>query len=572
MLTWAVAAPVALLVILAVTFLALLRWMMVEADWVTHTDRVLSVSQRAERLVVDMETGVRGYLITGHAEFLAPYYRAASEVDGAFATLNALVADNPSQAKAAAELTRRYRLWQAVAVPMSAGGVVTTHQQLDAKRRMDALRDGFARFTAVEEQLRARRTAKVGRTLATVIALTAIIALTLGIVVGMTSRHALNEVAREYGQLLAEAQAANIAKDEFLTTLSHELRTPLTAILGWSRLMQLHPPDPENLKLALETIERSARSQAALIDDILDVSRIITGKMTLELRDVDLSATVRGVVDALAPTAAAKNIAIVVEAEPSVPLRADPTRLQQIIVNLLSNAVKFSARGSSIRVVVQHRGDEAVVKVIDAGRGIDPAFLPYVFERFRQADSTSTREYGGLGIGLSVVKLLAEMHGGSVRAESAGFGKGSTFTVVLPASPHAADGVVRHAAAADGALRDREILVVDDDEGARLVIAAMLQSAGAKVTSAGSVPAAMIELLRRPFAAIVTDIAMPGEDGYALLRRVGADGNPNQTTPVIAVTALSIDSVAGAFAAVVQKPIDPLDLTRTVAALVAEPR
>jgi signal transduction histidine kinase len=346
-------------------------------------------------------------------------------------------------------------------------------------------------------------------------------ALLFGLLAGMVTRRALQTVASDYESALAEsdsarvraeglavenerlfrqAQSASSAKDEFLATLSHELRTPLTAILGWSGLLQMQPGRPEDINMALASIERSARSQAALIDDILDVSRIITGKMKLNTLTVDLRDAVREAVDSLKPAAAAKNIVIDVEAPETLLLSADPNRLQQIIWNLLANSVKFSSAGTRIRVDARRVRDDVVLRVADEGRGIESAFLPFVFDRFRQADSTSTREFGGLGIGLSVVKLLVELHGGSVRAESAGLGRGATFIVTFPISfvPRAMEDFGRGAMEVnDGAeairrpLAGRDLLVVDDDSDARDVIAAMLRAFGGRVEVASNVRDAM---------------------------------------------------------------------------------
>jgi signal transduction histidine kinase len=606
MLRWALAGPITILAVLAVTFLLLIRWLNIEVEWVDHTDRVISAAQETQGLMLDMETGVRGYLLTHDDSFLAPYRRAAPVMDRAFSELALLVDDNPQQVAAALQLQKDYGDWQQLVMRMlsperNAG--VRDAAQIAAKEEMDVVRGDFARFIGVEESLRAQRTASVQRVTRVVVASSIAAALLLGVLVGIFTRRELQTVASDFETALAEsdrarvraeglaveneglyrqAQSASSAKDEFLATLSHELRTPLTAILGWSRLLQMQPGRPDDLDAALMAIERSARSQAALIDDILDVSRIITGKMKLDVRDVDLRYAVRGAVDSLRPASAAKNIAIDIDAPDMLFLSADPNRLQQIIWNLLANSVKFSAAGTRIRVDARRVRDDVVLRVTDEGRGIENAFLPFVFDRFRQADSTSTREFGGLGIGLSVVKLLVELHGGSVRADSPGLGKGATFTVTFPVgnlsraieeSGQRAIGFNEAAQTVGRPLAGRDILVVDDDKDARDVVAAMLQAFGGSVEVASNVLGAMEILAKRKFALILTDIAMPVEDGMSFLRRLRDSHGLNAETPVVAVTALTAAAAAtregeAKFAATIRKPVDPAVLVATVESVI----
>ncbi|MGZ8832622.1 MAG: CHASE3 domain-containing protein [Thermoanaerobaculia bacterium] len=582
MLVWAVAGPVALLAVLAVTFLFLIRWLNIEADRVEHTDQVISAAQRAQGRVIDMETAVRGYLLTHNDVFLRPYAASAADAERSFQQLHRVVADNPEQVDRAGRLERLFQHWQQFAAQMltlRSDSVVRDAAQIAGKARMDAIRGGFSQFIAVEEGLRAKRSAAVRQVTRSVIVTSVLAALLFGAIVGYFTRKALQTVARDYEGALEqsesacrEAESASRAKDEFLATLSHELRTPLTVILGWSRLMQMHDTDSENVKIALDAIERSARAQATLIEDILEVSRIITGKLRLEVLDVNLRDAIRQAVESVQPAAKARQIEIDVDSPGRVIVRADPNRLQQIIWNLLSNAVKFSPARTRISIRVSRSADDVVLTIADQGRGIDPAFLPYVFDRFRQADSTPTREYGGLGIGLSVVKLLTELHGGVVRAESAGVGKGSTFTITLPAHETRVPASEELGAAGDVAqpLADHDLLVVDDDDDACAVIGAMLRSFGGRVEVASSVPEAMEILARRKFAVIITDIAMPAEDGFQLLQRLRARGGLNGETPVIAVTALTglaARDDRGEFAAILQKPVDPADLAATFASM-----
>ncbi|MGZ4809907.1 MAG: sensor histidine kinase [Thermoanaerobaculia bacterium] len=469
-LVWALAGPVTLLAVLAVTFLLLIRWLNVEADSVEHADRVLSKAQRTQALIIDMETGVRGYLLTHEDAFLTPYRSAMRQVGPAFDEMQSLVRDNPVQSERVNALRAAFSSWQNLATRMLApesDNEIREKAQIAARHQMDGIRRLFADLTGTEEQLRAKRTENVRRVTRTLIAISMSAALFLGLVVGVMTRRALRRVAGEYEEALAESEAARAqseglavenerlfheadsasrTKDEFLATLSHELRTPLTAILGWARLLQIQEFDADSSKSGAAAIERSAKAQAALIEDILDVSRIITGKLTLDIKEVQMGDAVRAAVESIQPAANAKGIQILVDAPADIVVSADPNRLQQILWNLLSNAVKFSGRGTQIRVAVVAGQDDVTLTVADQGMGIDPGFLPYVFDRFRQADSTSTREHGGLGIGLSVVKLLVELHGGTVRAASAGPGKGTTFTVTIPVRGDAANLAARPAA------------------------------------------------------------------------------------------------------------------------------
>ena len=579
----ALTGPIVLLSILALTFLLLIRWMNRESNWVDHTDQVIAAAERTQGLLIDMETGVRGYLLTHNDLFLTPYRMATADAGRSFGTLKTLVSDNPDQYARAEQLRQQFDHWKGAAQTMIEDRWSPMGGQVSAREKMDALRRGFDDFISIEEDLRAQRRAAVARVMRTVIAVTSAGAILLGLLVGYLTRRALLMVAGEYTHALAEsersyreAESASRAKDEFLATLSHEIRTPLTAILGWARLLQMQEPDEDMTTRALDAIERAAKAQATLIDDILDVSRAITGKLRLDVRDVNVATAIDHALAAIRPAADAKEIAITTSVDGAITLRADPNRLQQIIWNLLSNAVKFSPQKSRIDVKAARQRGDVVIIVADQGRGIDASFLPYVFDRFRQADATSTRDIGGLGIGLSVVKLLAELHGGSVRAESPGLGKGATFTVVLPVGGATmAEMNTAHSPAVateEQPLAGNDILIVDDDSDARTVIGAMLETFGARLSAAASVAEAMPMLGKRKFAAVVSDIAMPDESGFDLVRRLRASNGPNRDTPVIAVTALTTAAAQDSnahFAATLHKPVDPSDLAAAVASVVS---
>ena len=363
--------------------------------------------------------------------------------------------------------------------------------------------------------------------------------------------------AIENARLYRQAVEANRAKDDFLATLSHELRTPLTAILGWANLLRLSSFDGDTMRNAVETIERSAKTQAAIIDDLLDVSRIITGKFQINPSVVDIVPIVRNVVDLSRPAAQGKKLKVAIETPEKLLVRADPNRLQQIVWNLMSNAVKFSAEEGTIRVKVEKPGDSARISISDEGSGIPPDILPLVFDRFWQADSSSNRAHGGLGLGLAIVKHLAEMHGGTVAAESDGVGKGATFIVNLPIGDVETDVESSHAGTA---MSSKRVLLVDDDRGAREVIARMLRHYGANVSEASSADEAVTLAGRDSFDLVLTDLAMPEHDGYWLLEKL------RSSTPgirVAAITALGVpdEQIDGAgFDAFVRKPVDPARL------------
>ena len=370
------------------------------------------------------------------------------------------------------------------------------------------------------------------------------------------------------------AQQANRAKDEFLMTLSHELRTPMTAILGWSRLLPMMRPDDPTFHEAIESIGRSARLQARLIEDVLDVSRIVSGKLRLNVENADVVTVLQTALESVRSAAAAKGITITTAFAPTLGSASfDSVRLQQIVWNLLTNAVKFTPKDGRIEVAARRTASQLQISVTDAGMGIEPQFLPHVFEPFRQAELPSTRVHGGLGLGLSIVRYLVEAHGGTVLAESEGRGKGSRFVVTLPIRAVVANGVeVAHAPSepnVDGlsSLDGSQILVVDDDRDARQLITAVLRRAGATVSTADSAGAAIESLSANPPPhLILTDIAMPEVDGFAL-RRMLRERPELDDIPVVALTAFPSTAAGGAegeFDAYLRKPIDPMALTHEI--------
>ncbi|MFP5286518.1 MAG: ATP-binding protein, partial [Thermoanaerobaculia bacterium] len=331
-----------------------------------------------------------------------------------------------------------------------------------------------------------------------------------------------------------EAEAASRSKDEFLATLSHELRTPLNAILGWAQILELAPGDEDKRRRGLQAIHRNAKAQAQLIDDLLDLSRIVSGKMRLDVRTVDLAAVLEGAVEAVRPAAEARSIRLHRVLDPLAgPVAGDPDRLRQVVWNLLANAVKFTPKGGRVEVRLERVSSHVEIVVADSGVGIGPELLPHVFDRFRQGDSSASRVHGGLGLGLAIVRHLVELHGGTVEARSPGPEQGSTFVVSLPLSVARLDMPERRAhpraveetAAAcleDPALNLRgiRVLVVDDEPDARETLQEILEHCEAEVLAVGSAGEAMRGLDRFRPHVLLSDIGMPGEDGYALIRRV----------------------------------------------------
>ena len=388
----------------------------------------------------------------------------------------------------------------------------------------------------------------------------------------------------------AEAEAANRAKDEFLATISHELRTPLNAILGWGRMIRNSNLSEEVFARGLETIERNARLQAQLIDDLLDVSRIISGKVRLTVMPVELTPVIEAAIDSIRPAADARNIRleVMLDTNPGL-VSGDPDRLQQVIWNLLANAVKFTDKGGRVQVRLEQINSHIEITVSDTGRGISQEFLPYVFDRFRQADSSITRLHGGLGLGLAIVRNLIELHGGSVRAQSPGEGQGATFTLKLPVTiAHESGRIAVNAREANGSnsvLRDGfgsspsleglSILVVDDEADARELLKVILEERKAQVTTVASAAEAYetYEWLRPDI--IVSDIGMPGEDGYSLIRNVRSkEARERQGwTPAIALTAHArvedrLRALSAGYQSHIGKPVEPTELVALIASLV----
>jgi PAS domain S-box-containing protein len=383
-----------------------------------------------------------------------------------------------------------------------------------------------------------------------------------------------------------EAERATQIRDEFLATLSHELRTPLSAILGYAQLLRTGAMGGEELAEAVEIIERNARAQTQIIEDLLDLSRIIAGKIRLDVQRVDLSTVVRSALDTVKPGAEMKGVRLISVLDPLIgPVKGDPSRLQQVVWNLLSNAIKFTPRGGKVQVCLERVNSHIEIAVSDTGEGIKPEFLPHVFDRFRQADATSTRRFGGLGIGLSIVRQLVELHGGSVRAKSPGLGQGATFIVSLPLSISTHDEAEPPRAHPKASTAPTEpcdnidlagvhVLVVDDEPDARLLIDRILRTCHADVTTAGSMAEALQALRRTPRPQVlISDLGMPGHDGYELItavRALPADSGGHIPAAALSAFARSEDrrrAMMAGFQTHVAKPVEPAELLAVVANL-----
>ena len=390
-------------------------------------------------------------------------------------------------------------------------------------------------------------------------------------------RQAAAETERAYAQL----QVASRLKDEFLATLSHELRTPLNAVLGYARMLRSGAVSEERVPAALEVVERNATSLTQIVEDVLDVSRIISGKVRVNVQPVDLQAVLNNSIDSVRPAANARRIDLQCTIDPGDPIAGDPDRLQQVMWNLLSNAVKFTPTGGRVEVRLARGPSDVEIIVSDSGIGIQPEFLPHIFERFRQAESGTTRRHGGLGLGLAIARHIVEMHGGTIHVASDGDGKGSTFRLRLPRlvgpsekHPDAPRVHPRSPKAQEPiALNGLHVLVVDDDDDAQHMLREILESAGATVYAVASGAQALEKLANEHPDVLITDLGMPGMDGFDLIKRVRQSPDPAlRDIPAAALTAYArsedrTKALRSGFGLHLAKPIDPGDLIAAVDAL-----
>ena len=385
----------------------------------------------------------------------------------------------------------------------------------------------------------------------------------------------------------ARAEEASRLKDEFLATVSHELRAPLNAILGWAQILRSGSLDEERVRHAITVVERNARTQAQVIEDLLDVSRIITGKLRLDIQPISPARAIGSAIESVKPMAETKGVHLHIDLDPEAgPILGDSSRLQQVVWNLLSNAIKFTPSGGNVYVVLQRRNSEVELSVRDTGIGIEPEFLPHVFDRFRQADASTTRAVGGLGLGLAIVRHLVELHGGTVQAESGGRNQGATFLLRLPLRQEVVLGGEGGAGRARVSFMVPEevprlvgvrVLVVDDEPDARELLREVLESCGAEVRETSTAAQALREVQEWRPAVIVSDIGLPGEDGYDLIRKVREWEQKSGTwTPAIALTGYArtkdrMRALVAGYQMHVAKPIEPVEFALVVSGVLQQP-
>jgi PAS domain S-box-containing protein len=393
-----------------------------------------------------------------------------------------------------------------------------------------------------------------------------------------------NQYEDEILRAKKQAEDATLAKDEFLSVISHELRTPLNGILGWAQILQTRKPDAETITRAVDAIARGARAQSKLIEDILDFARIISGKLRLEVLQIDLVMVVESAIDVVTPAANAKDIRLQTILDSNNFVSGDASRLQQVLWNLLSNAIKFTPKGGRVQIRVERVNSSVEISVSDTGKGISAEFLPFVFERFKQSDNSTTRRHGGLGLGMAITRHIVELHGGTIRVESPGEDLGATFTVVLPVSivhrqkPDVAETRERLSSIDESGspitnlprLDDLNILIVDDEADARELLITILTQQGAKVTAAASVAKAVEKFQQQEFDLIISDIEMPDEDGYSLIKKLRVfNQTRKRKIPAIALTAHARPSerlkvLSAGYQTHLAKPIETAELLAVI--------
>jgi signal transduction histidine kinase/ActR/RegA family two-component response regulator len=602
----ALALPFALAIVVGVLSSTEIVYLQRLAKTVDHTRLVIFTASRMLRLIVDQETGIRGYLLTGASEFLEPYVKGAPEIERDMVDLRQQIRGSPMQLERLSALRREVEIWQMEARAWIATGspaAIARSQasQLEAlqlaKARMDDIRDRVDAIVDDEQQSLTARQEMLARTSrdlivgggALVLALAAgmafvlrrqIVAIERIYQVALTDREASEERER---RARGQAEAANRTKDEFLATVSHELRTPLTAMLGWARLLRGKRVDQSRTERAVEAIERNAVAQAQLIEDLLDVSRIVSGKLRLDLHEADLHQIVEAAVESLRPSMDAKRIRFEMLLDPvGAHVLGDPNRLQQIVWNLLSNAIKFTDKEGRVTLSVARINSHVELAVRDDGRGIDPQFLSRVFQRFEQEESGESRLHGGLGLGLAISRHLVELHGGTIEAASGGPGQGAVFTVKLPLLPltRKADEKEVHPSLsrdvrleATPEVQGLKVLIVDDEPDTRELLVATLTSFGCQVRAAAGAEEALRAVAAWSPEVIVSDIGLRGESGYDLVRKIRTlPAEEGGRIPAAALTAYARPedrrrALRAGFEMFLPKPVEPGELVAALATL-----
>ena len=611
---WILAFACVLIAILAIGFVSYTE-MSVLANSSARVQRSYDVLQTLHDLntaLTDTETNQRGFLLTQDASYLLQYDAAIAQIRLALSELHRLTGNEQSTGDAIGHLAllagAKLDEMQHAIHAIQRGeqhGALQAFSSGPGRKIMDDFRRDNLDLEAEQRQLlemhrrreyRARLAAE-GVLIATVLLSLLFVSAAALINRRFDERRRLLETeiaerkrAEERREALltseraarSEAERATRLKDEFVATMSHELRTPLNAIVGWASILR-RDRRAETVKQGVDVIERNAKIQARMVEDLLDMSRILSGKLAMEMQRTDLSAVIEAAVAAARPTADAKNVRLHATIEATPPINADPGRLQQVLWNLLTNAIKFTPPSGIVTVLAretERTGTRSVeISVTDSGQGIDPKFLPFVFDRFRQADASTTRRHGGLGLGLSIVKSLVEMHQGSVEALSDGEGLGATFIVTLPlaerhtaATPpeHTKPEAHIHDASSLAGLR---VLIVDDELDARTLARRVLEERGAEVVAVGSAAEALEEVDGKgELSVLVSDIGMPEHDGYELIARMRAMPGNASRIPAIALTALARDedrkrTLLAGYQVHISKPVDPAELVTVIASL-----
>ncbi len=605
---WALAFIVALSAILSIGFVSYTE-LTTLADSSASVQRSYDVLQTLDDLdaaLTNSEANQRGFLLTRDPYYLTQYDAAIAQIRLAVSELRRLCAEEPSTDATVAQLSR-------LANAQLEDLQTTIHATQNSDREtLEHMADGagtrvmsaFGRYSADldaeqrrllasrrEEEHEARTTSE-GVLIGTIVLSLIFVGAAVLISRRFDERRrqlereiAERRRAEEYREALlvseraarAEAERATRLKDEFVATLSHELRTPLNAIVGWASILR-SDRRASSVAQGMEVIERNAKAQAQMIEDLLDMSRIVSGKLRIELQLIDPTAVLKSAIASIRPAADAKEIQLHATLGPVGMINSDAGRLQQIIWNLLTNAIKFTPRQGSVRVSVRPVDGHAEIAVTDTGQGISPEFLPYVFDRFRQADASTTRRHGGLGLGLSIVKSLVEMHKGTVSARSDGEGQGATFTVRLPLARSLSPPYLtaeRAGAMNDLTLEGLRILVVDDEPDARSLVRRVLEERGADVVTVASALEAMAVVRGHSTpSVVVSDIGMPQEDGYDFIRKMRALPGHAGSIPAVALTALARTedrqrALLEGYQTHVSKPVDPAELVAVIASVTA---
>ena len=555
--------------------------------------------------LTDTETNQRGFLLTQDPSYLSQYNSAIAQIRLAMIELRRLSLDEPETRSAieALETLAGGKLadLQESLLHARAGSrstAMANEVQGKGKFLMDAFRRNSAALETIQRRLleeRREQEAQARFFSQAVLVTTIVLSLLLVAAAAMISRRfddrrmmlekeiAERRRAEEYREALlvseraarSEAERATRLKDEFVATLSHELRTPLNAIVGWASILRADRRG-ETITQGVEVIERNAKLQAQMIEELLDMSRILSGKLLFELEPTDMAELVEAAVAAVRPTADARGVLLNTTVSRCRNVNADPARLQQVTWNLLTNALKFTPRGGQVNIGLREIEEQVEMTVSDTGQGIKPEFLPFVFDRFRQADASTTRRHGGLGLGLSIVKSLVELHGGSVEVDSPGEGRGATFTVRLPIPTLPQEVLVSQPepqSQSTPELAGLRILVVDDEYDARTLARRVLEERGAQVITVSSAAEAMASVGdNNPPNVLVSDIGMPEQDGYDLIKQMRALPGDAGRVPAVALTALARAedrkrALSAGYQKHVSKPVDPAELVSVIASL-----